>query len=59
MDIKVAPRLCGCVLNGLSKARAADIGHYRGQGGLLFKKGEIAKKVPESELRDKLLYRKG
>lgn len=45
----------GCVVNGPGEARNADIGIAGGIGeGVLFKKGEIIKKVPESELVDVL-----
>ena len=38
----------GCVVNGPGEAREADIGIAGGKGeGLLIKKGEIIKKVPE------------
>ena len=41
----------GCVVNGPGEAREADIGICGGNGeGLLIKKGEIIKKMPESEL---------
>lgn len=47
--LKVA--VMGCVVNGPGEAREADIGIAGGKGeGLLFRKGEIIKKVPESEL---------
>lgn len=46
----------GCIVNGPGEAREADIGIAGGDGqGLLFKKGEIIKKVPESELLDILI----
>lgn len=49
LDIKVATM--GCVVNGPGEAREADIGICGGIGeGLLIKKGEVIKKVPESEL---------
>ncbi len=49
MNIKVA--VMGCVVNGPGEAREADIGIAGGIGeGLLIKKGEVIKKVPESEL---------
>mgnify|MGYP001852377383 FL=1 len=49
LDIKVA--VMGCVVNGPGEAREADIGIAGGKGvGLLFRKGEIIKKVPEEEL---------
>ena len=41
----------GCVVNGPGEAREADIGIAGGKGeGLLIKKGEVVKKLPESEL---------
>ena len=49
LDIKVA--VMGCAVNGPGEAKEADIGIAGGIGeGLLIKKGEIVKKVPESEL---------
>ena len=49
LDIKVA--VMGCVVNGPGEAREADIGIAGGKGeGLLIKKGEVIKKVPENEL---------
>lgn len=49
LDIKVA--VMGCVVNGPGEAKEADLGVAGGVGeGLLIKKGEIIKKVPESEL---------
>ena len=51
LDIKVATM--GCVVNGPGEAREADIGICGGVGeGLLIKKGEVVKKLPESELLD-------
>ena len=51
--IKVA--VMGCVVNGPGEAREADIGIAGGNGeGLIFKKGEIIKKVSERELIDEL-----
>lgn len=59
LEIKVA--VMGCAVNGPGEAREADIGIAGGVGeGLLIKRGEIIKKVPESELlnvlRDELLH---
>lgn len=56
--LKVA--VMGCVVNGPGEAKEADLGIAGGKGGgLLFRKGEIIKKVPESELlgalRDEIL----
>jgi len=53
-NIKVA--IMGCVVNGPGEAREADIGIAGGKGeGLIFKKGEIIKKVKEENLVDELL----
>lgn len=53
-NIKVA--VMGCVVNGPGEAREADIGIAGGKGeGLVFKKGEIIKKVKENELLPALL----
>ncbi len=59
LDIKVA--VMGCAVNGPGEAKEADIGIAGGIGeGLLIKRGEIVKKVPESELlhtlREELLH---
>lgn len=49
LDLKVA--VMGCVVNGPGEAKEADIGIAGGKGeGLLIKKGEIIRKVPEQEL---------
>ncbi len=49
LDIKVA--VMGCVVNGPGEAREADLGIAGGDGeGLLIRKGEIIRKVPEGEL---------
>ncbi|MCR5369582.1 MAG: flavodoxin-dependent (E)-4-hydroxy-3-methylbut-2-enyl-diphosphate synthase [Clostridium sp.] len=49
LDIKVA--VMGCVVNGPGEAREADLGIAGGIGeGLLIRKGEIVKKLPEAEL---------
>lgn len=46
----------GCVVNGPGEAREADIGIAGGDGcGLIFKKGEILRKVSEDQLLDELL----
>lgn len=55
LDIKVA--VMGCVVNGPGEAKEADLGIAGGIGeGLLIKKGEIIKKVPEAELLDTLRW---
>ena len=49
LNIKVA--VMGCVVNGPGEAKEADIGIAGGKGeGLLIKKGEIIRKIPEAEL---------
>lgn len=53
-DIKVA--VMGCAVNGPGEAREADIGIAGGDGcGLIFKKGEIIRKVPEENIITELL----
>ena len=52
--IKVA--VMGCIVNGPGEAKEADIGIAGGDGcGLIFKKGEILRKVPENELLNELM----
>jgi len=53
-NIKVA--IMGCVVNGPGEAKEADIGIAGGDGcGVLIKKGEIIRKVPEDRLIDELI----
>lgn len=53
-DIKVA--VMGCAVNGPGEAREANIGIAGGDGcGLIFKKGEIIRKVPEEDIITELL----
>ena len=53
-DITVA--VMGCVVNGPGEAREADYGIAGGKGcGLLFKKGEILRRVPADKLADELM----
>lgn len=53
-DIKVA--VMGCAVNGPGEARGADIGIAGGKGyGLIFRKGEILRKLPENQLWDALV----
>ena len=52
--IKVA--VMGCIVNGPGEAKEADIGIAGGDGcGLIFKKGEILRKVDEDKLLDELM----
>ena len=56
MPVKVA--LMGCIVNGPGEAREADIGIAGGKGeALLFAKGEILCKIPESEIIPTLIGR--
>ena len=53
LNLKVA--VMGCAVNGPGEAKEADIGIAGGIGeGLLIRKGEIVRKVPEEELLDTL-----
>ena len=53
-NIKVA--VMGCVVNGPGEAREADVGIAGGKGeGLIFRKGQILRKVPEDRLVDELM----
>lgn len=53
-NIKVA--VMGCVVNGPGEARDADIGIAGGRGeGIIFRKGEILRKVPENMIVEELL----
>lgn len=55
LNLKLA--VMGCVVNGPGEAREADLGIAGGNGeGILIKKGEVIKKMPESELLDALKY---
>lgn len=55
LNIKVA--VMGCAVNGPGEAKEADIGIAGGiSEGLLIKKGEIVKKVPENKLLETLKY---
>jgi len=52
-NIRIA--VMGCVVNGPGEAREADFGVAGGKGvGLLFRKGEIYKKVTEEEILPEL-----
>lgn len=53
LDLKVA--VMGCVVNGPGEAKEADLGVAGGIGeGLLFRKGEIIRKLPEDQLLNAL-----
>jgi (E)-4-hydroxy-3-methylbut-2-enyl-diphosphate synthase len=48
--------IMGCVVNGPGEAREADVGIAGGRGqGILFKKGEVVRKIPENQLAEVLI----
>ena len=52
---KITVAVMGCVVNGPGEARNADVGIAGADGeGIIFRKGEIIRKVPESDLVDEL-----
>ncbi|WP_297598119.1 flavodoxin-dependent (E)-4-hydroxy-3-methylbut-2-enyl-diphosphate synthase [uncultured Cetobacterium sp.] len=54
-DKKIKIAVMGCVVNGPGEAKEADYGVAGGKGvGVLFKKGQIVKKVHENEILDEL-----
>ncbi|HEU4340404.1 MAG TPA: flavodoxin-dependent (E)-4-hydroxy-3-methylbut-2-enyl-diphosphate synthase, partial [Candidatus Binatia bacterium] len=54
MNIHVA--VMGCEVNGPGEARAADLGVAGGKGiGLIFKRGQVIRKVPEAQIVDALM----
>jgi len=56
VDKRITVAVMGCVVNGPGEAREADVGVAGGKGeGLLFRNGEIVRKVPEEQLADALL----
>jgi (E)-4-hydroxy-3-methylbut-2-enyl-diphosphate synthase len=56
VDKKITVAVMGCAVNGPGEAREADVGIAGGNGeGLLFRHGEIVRKVPEDQLADALL----
>ena len=55
VDKPITVAVMGCAVNGPGEASAADVGIAGGAGeGLLFRKGEIVKKVPQESLVDEL-----
>ena len=53
---KIVVAVMGCVVNGPGEAREADVGIAGGKGqGLLFRRGEVVRKVAEDELADALV----
>ncbi|MRR34707.1 flavodoxin-dependent (E)-4-hydroxy-3-methylbut-2-enyl-diphosphate synthase [bacterium] len=56
IDTPITVAVMGCVVNGPGEAREADVGIAGGRGeGLLFRHGEIVRKVPECEMADALV----
>jgi len=56
VDREITVAVMGCIVNGPGEAREADFGIAGGKGeGLLFRHGEVVRKVPESELADALV----
>jgi (E)-4-hydroxy-3-methylbut-2-enyl-diphosphate synthase len=53
---QITVAVMGCAVNGPGEAREADVGMAGGNGeGLIFRKGEVVRKVSEAELADALL----
>lgn len=56
VDKRITVAVMGCAVNGPGEAREADVGVAGGKGeGLVFRHGEIVRKVPEDQLADALL----
>lgn len=56
LPVKLTIAVMGCVVNGPGEAREADLGIAGGKGqGILFRQGEIIRKVPQNELADVLV----
>lgn len=56
VDKQITVAVMGCAVNGPGEAREADVGIAGGKGeGLIFRHGEIVRKVPENMLADALL----
>jgi len=56
LPVKLTIAVMGCVVNGPGEAREADLGIAGGKGqGLLFRHGEVVRKVPQAELADALV----
>ena len=57
-DVKksITVAVMGCIVNGPGEAREADIGIAGGDGcGMIFKKGEVLRKVPEDKIVEELI----
>lgn len=56
IDKRITVAVMGCAVNGPGEAREADVGIAGGKGeGLLFRHGEVIRKVPEDQLADALI----
>jgi len=56
LPLSITVAVMGCVVNGPGEAREADLGIAGGKGqGILFRRGEIVRKVPQAELADALV----
>jgi (E)-4-hydroxy-3-methylbut-2-enyl-diphosphate synthase len=56
VDKQITVAVMGCAVNGPGEAREADVGIAGGNGeGLLFRHGEIIRKVPEDQLAEALM----
>jgi len=56
VDKQITVAVMGCAVNGPGEAREADVGIAGGKGeGLVFRHGEIVRKVPEDKLADALM----
>lgn len=56
-DLNIKLAVMGCVVNGPGEAREADLGIAGGNGeGIIIKKGEVIKKLPENQLLEALKY---
>ena len=56
IDKPIRVAVMGCAVNGPGEAKDADIGIAGGDGcAILFKKGEIIKKIPEDKILETLL----
>jgi (E)-4-hydroxy-3-methylbut-2-enyl-diphosphate synthase len=56
LPITITVAVMGCIVNGPGEAREADLGIAGGKGqGILFRRGEVLRKVPQAELADALV----
>lgn len=56
INLPLVVAVMGCAVNGPGEAREADFGIAGGRGtGVLFRKGEVIRKLPENELEDALI----